>query len=39
MAEVGVYVRLPGLAEAVLAHLADVYPGLTAVTEEDVSDP
>jgi cardiolipin synthase len=28
IAEVGVHVRLPGLAEAVLARLAEVYPGL-----------
>lgn len=28
MAEVGVHVRLPGLADAVLARLTEVYPGL-----------
>jgi len=28
MAEVGVHVRLPGLADAVLVRLTEVYPGL-----------
>lgn len=34
MAEVGVAVRVPGLADAVLARLTEIYPGLDCVRHE-----
>lgn len=39
MAEIGVHVRLPGLADAILSRLARVYPGLDRARQEDEDGP